>query len=82
MLTAALQNALKVHQLPHEGYAVAHYVAGRAYELKQQYQKATAEYETYLRESPDGPEARQVRNALARVTAMAGTKPQPSNTPQ
>ena len=62
-LDAALQNALRVHQLQHQGYAVAHYVAGRAYELKQQYPKATAEYETYLREDPNGPEARQVRSA-------------------
>ncbi len=79
---AALQSALKVHQLPHENYALAHYVAGRAYEEKQQYQKATGEYETYLRESPDGPEARQVRSALARVTASASTPPQAGTTPQ
>jgi Flp pilus assembly protein TadD len=79
---AALQNALKVHQLQHKGYAVAHYVAGRAYELKQQYPKATAEYETYLRESPDGPEAQQVRTALARVTASASTAPQTGAPPQ
>ena len=79
---AALENALKVHQTPHEGYAVAHYVAGRAYEANQQYQKATAEYETYLRESPDGPEVQQVRTALARVTASASTAPQRSTTPQ
>jgi len=78
----ALQSALKVHQLPHEGYAVAHYVAGRAYEVKQQYQEATAEYETYLREDPTGPEIQQVRNALARVTATAGTTPQTGATPQ
>ncbi len=79
---AALQNALRVNQLQHEGYAVAHYVAGRAYETKQQYPKATAEYEAYLHESPDGPEAQQVRAALTRVTASAGTSPQPSTTPQ
>src|SRR5271166_1829668 len=79
---AALQNALKVHQLAHEGYAVAHYVAGRAYETKQQYPKATAEYETYLRESPDGPEAQQVRSALTRVTASASTAPQTGTTSQ
>jgi len=78
----ALENALKVHQVPHQGLAIAHYVAGRAYEQKQQYQKATAEYETYLRESPDGPEVQQVRNALARVTANASAAPQPSTTPQ
>jgi len=81
-IDGALRSALKVHQLQHEGYAVAHYVAGRAYEVKQQFQNATSEYETYLRESPDGPEGKQVRNALARVTAMAGTTPQPSTTPQ
>jgi tetratricopeptide (TPR) repeat protein len=81
-IDGALQSALMVHQLPHEGYAVAHYVAGRAYEKKQQYQSATSEYQTYLRESPDGPEAMQVRNALAHVTSMAGTTPQPSATPQ
>jgi len=78
----ALENALKVHQLPHQGLAIAHYVAGRAYEQKQQLQKATEEYEAYLRESPDGPEVQQVRNALARVTASASTAPQPSTTPQ
>jgi Flp pilus assembly protein TadD len=81
-LDAALQNALKVHQLQHEGYALAHYVAGRAYEVKQQYPKATAEYEAYLRESPNGPEARQVHAALARVTASASTAPQSGTTPQ
>ena len=75
-VNAALQNALKVHQVSHEGHAVAHFVAGMAYEDKQEYQKATVEYETYLRESPDGPEAAQVRRGLARVTASAGPAPQ------
>ena len=78
----ALESAVKVHQLSHEGYAVAHYVAGRSYEAKRQYQQATAEYETYLREDPSGPEIQKVRAALARVTAMAGTAPQSSTTPQ
>ena len=81
-LDAALQNALKVHQLQHQGYAVAHYVAGRAYELKQQYSKATAEYETYLREDPNGPEARQVRSGLVRVTASAATAQPPGTASQ
>jgi tetratricopeptide (TPR) repeat protein len=81
-LDAALQNALRVHQLQHQGYAVAHYVAGRAYELKQQYPKATSEYETYLREDPNGPEARQVRSGLVRVTASAATAQSSTTTPQ
>jgi len=79
---AALQNALKVHQLSNEPHAAAHFVAGRAYEIKQEYQKATAEYETYLRESPDGPDAPQVRGALARVTANASPVPQTTTPPQ
>jgi tetratricopeptide (TPR) repeat protein len=67
----ALTTARKVHQLPHEGYSVVHFVAGQALERKGQPQKASAEYETYLRESPNGAEASQVRNALTRLTASS-----------
>jgi Tfp pilus assembly protein PilF len=72
----ALRNALKVHQLSHEPHEAAHYIAGRAYEEKQEYQQARVEYETYLQESPDGPEAVQVHRALARLTASASPAPQ------
>jgi Tfp pilus assembly protein PilF len=68
---AALATSRKVHQLPHEGYAVVHEIAGQAYEHVGQPQNARIEYETYLRESPNGPEAPQVRNALARLTAAS-----------
>jgi len=68
---AALQTALKIHQSEHEGYAVAHYIAGKVYEMKNQASAATAEYETYLQESPNGPQAEQVRAALARLTGSA-----------
>ena len=71
----ALATARKTHQLPHEGYSLVHYVAGQALEHKGQPQEAYAEYETYLRESPTGAEAPQVRSALARLTAS--NKPQP-----
>ena len=67
----ALNTAHKVHQLPHEGYAVVHYVAGQALERKGQPEGAYAEYQTYLRESPNGAEAAQVRNALTRLTASS-----------
>jgi Flp pilus assembly protein TadD len=72
----ALQSALKVHSLAHEGFAVAHYVAGRAFENKHELENATTEYQMYLRESPDGPEANQVRASLARVTASTQATPQ------
>jgi Flp pilus assembly protein TadD len=69
----ALLNARKVHGLPHEGYSVVHFVAGQALEHKGQPQVATMEYETYLSESPNGPEAGQVRAALTRT--MAASRP-------
>jgi tetratricopeptide (TPR) repeat protein len=72
----ALLNAHKVHQLPHEGYAVVHYAAGQALEHKGQPEAATAEYETYLQESPNGAEASQVKSALARLTATNRLSPQ------
>lgn len=64
----ALQDARKVHELPHEGLALAHYVAGQALEHKHQLLDACAEYELYLLESPNGPEAKEVKAALLRVT--------------
>ncbi len=65
----ALQDALKVHELPHEGCALAHYIAGQAFEHKQQLVDASAQYELYLLESPQGPEATDVKAALSRVAA-------------
>ena len=70
----ALQSARKVHQLPHEGYSLVHYIAGQAYEHKGELQNAYVEYQTYLQETPAGPEAQQVRAALAHLT--------PSNEPK
>ena len=72
----ALATARKVHQLPHEGYSLVHDIAGQAYEHKGQPQDAAVEYETYLRESPNGPEAGQVRSSLAGLTAASRPNPQ------
>lgn len=63
----ALRDARKVHELPHEGYARAHYLAGQALEQKRQFRDATSEYNLYLREDPNGEEAQDVREALRRV---------------
>lgn len=68
-LDGALAAARKAHQLPHEGYPVVHYVAGRVLEQQGKPQEAFAEYQTYLQESPNGAEASQVRSALARLNA-------------
>jgi tetratricopeptide (TPR) repeat protein len=67
----ALVTARKVHQLPHEGYSVVHFVAGQAFERKGQPQDASWEYKTYLSESPNGAESGEVKNALTRLTASS-----------
>ena len=74
----ALQSALKVHQVSHENYAMAHYVAGRVYEVKHDYPDATAQYQTYVKESRKGPQAEQVRAALARIAAKTSASAQPA----
>lgn len=63
----ALIDARKVHGVPHDGYALSHFVAGQALERKHQYQDASAEYMVYLRESPNGPEVAMVKDALDRL---------------
>jgi Tfp pilus assembly protein PilF len=60
-LDQAIANARKVHSLPHEQFAVAHYIAARAFRAKNNLRDAMAEYETYLRESPSAPAADRVR---------------------
>jgi Tfp pilus assembly protein PilF len=75
----ALATARRAHQLPHEGYPLVHYVAGQALEREGKPQEACSEYQTYLREAPNGAEAGQVRSALARLTTggpASGPTPQ------
>jgi tetratricopeptide (TPR) repeat protein len=70
-LDEALTDARKVHDLPHDGYAVSHFIAGQALERKHQPQDAAAEYMVYLRESPNGPEVAQVKSALDRLNGAS-----------
>lgn len=70
----ALKTARKVHELPHEGFAVAHYYAGQALEHGNRLQEAAAEYEMYLRESPQGPEAEDVKTSLSRLGSSTQAK--------
>ena len=64
----------RAHESPHDGYALCHYVAGQAYERQHDRAAAKLEYETYLQETPNGPEAPQVKKSLAR---LAATQTQP-----
>ena len=60
----AAANARKVHQLPHDQFAVVHYVAARALENAQQQTEAVVEYTMYLKEAPQGALAEQSRKRI------------------
>jgi tetratricopeptide (TPR) repeat protein len=65
----AVRAARRAHESPHDGYALCHFVAGQALERQHDHAAAKLEYETYLKETPDGPEAPKVKQALARLAA-------------
>jgi tetratricopeptide (TPR) repeat protein len=65
----ALAHARKVHGLPHEHYADVHLIAGEALLHENQNAAAVQEYETYLKEYPDSPNAGKVRAAMAQIQA-------------
>ena len=67
----AIRACKRAHESPHEGYALCHYVAGQAYERQHDSAAAKLEYDTYFQETPNGPEAPQVKKSLARVTAAS-----------
>ncbi|MGH9668487.1 MAG: tetratricopeptide repeat protein [Terriglobales bacterium] len=66
-LDEALANARKVHSLPHEHLAVAHWVAAKALVAQRRPDEAIVEYIVFLRESPNGPSAEAARTALAEL---------------
>lgn len=61
---AALENARKVHELPHDRFAMAHFLAARLLEAQQHASEAIAEYELFLREAPTHAKANVARRAL------------------
>ena len=68
----AIRYARQAHMTPHEGYALCHFVAGQAFERKHNTTEAQVEYKVYLAETPNGPEAEKVRQALERVSLASG----------
>jgi Flp pilus assembly protein TadD len=64
----ALANARKVHSVPHKEYGMAHYVAARALEAKKMPAEAIAEYDLFLKEAPQNPNAERARQAVARLS--------------
>ncbi|MGH9509723.1 MAG: tetratricopeptide repeat protein [Terriglobales bacterium] len=63
-LDLALANARKVHSLPHDRCTLAHVIAGQVLESNNLWEEALVEYQTYLKESPQGSHAQQVREGV------------------
>lgn len=64
---AAINSAMKAHQMPHERYAMVHFIAASAYEAQRQIPDAIREYKVFLQESPQNSVTAQ------RVKATLGT---------
>lgn len=74
----AVLNAHKVHAMPHDHYPEVHLIAGEALVRENKDAEAIREYELYLKEDPDSPNAAQVKTAMAQIQAKetgAGAKP-------
>ncbi len=71
----AIKYAHKVHSQEHKKFATAHLVAGSAYAAENKIADARAEFEVFLKESPDSPQADKVRAELNRLNAAASAGP-------
>jgi Tfp pilus assembly protein PilF len=68
-LDAALANALKVHRGDHDRFPLAHLIAARVYEVKGNQGAARGQYQMYLKEAPDTPEAQIAKEGMQRLAA-------------
>lgn len=66
-LDQAVANAKKVHAVPHQQFAIAHYIAAQALLKESQPAQAADEFRLYLQESPQGPNAAAAKAALASI---------------
>jgi tetratricopeptide (TPR) repeat protein len=63
----ASEHALRVHTLPHEGLANAHVIAAYALEELGQPQEAVEQWKLYLKEDPNGPNARHAQDKIGKL---------------
>jgi tetratricopeptide (TPR) repeat protein len=64
----AAEHGLQVHALPHQGLANSHVIAAYALDALGQPQEATAQWKLYLKEDPNGPNARRAQDEVSRLT--------------
>jgi tetratricopeptide (TPR) repeat protein len=68
---AAVATVHAAHSLPHEGLAVIHFIAARAYERQDRPQDALIELRMFLTEEPTGARADQVRKEIDQIEQRA-----------
>jgi tetratricopeptide (TPR) repeat protein len=68
---AAIATAQKVHTLPNDHPATAHYIAAKAYQQENRPKDALAEFQVFLKEEPTGPRADHVRADMTKMQASA-----------
>lgn len=68
-LDAALATAEKVHEGDVDKYPLAHFIAAEIREKKGDRAGAERQYQAYLKEAPEGPQAGAAKDALVRVEA-------------
>jgi tetratricopeptide (TPR) repeat protein len=64
---AAVATAHSVHSMPHQNFAVVHYIAARALERENRLPDALAELQVFLTEEPKGARADHVREEIAQI---------------
>ena len=63
----AIMTAHKVHGLPHQHFAIVHYVAASAYQKQGHTPEAIGELQLFLQEEPQGPRADAVRKVMGEM---------------
>lgn len=78
----AIATAHKVHQLPHQQFAIVHYTAASAFERENRIPDAIAELQIFLQEDPLGPRSDLVRKVLATLQSQMQSQSEPQNPSQ
>jgi Tfp pilus assembly protein PilF len=66
----AAANARRVHDLPHNDYAIVHFMAARALRARNRRAEAIREYRLFLEEAPRSKNSSQARQELSRLENM------------
>jgi tetratricopeptide (TPR) repeat protein len=70
----ALETEIRLHAMEHKRFADVHVYAGQLLLNREENGLALTQFETYLKEAPDGPRAPAVRKAMTQIHALESTR--------